>query len=164
MPRLALQPFALGNPIPLAPAGGALAAPRVQFRCWVRLPGHATPRDGIVDTGAPFSWLPEALWQRLRPGTDFEWLPFAPGYGPPRAVTAGWGFSFRFARLLAPLVLLDSTGEWARPSAVVQFADGNPPARGAALPYFVIGLWGGLLEGARLTFGPGPTPSGALEW
>jgi hypothetical protein len=160
VPQLALRSFPSGNSIPLVP----LTAPRVQLRCWVRVPGFATPRDGIVDTGSPFSWVPEAIWQRFVFGTDYEWLPYAPGYVPPRTNTAGWSFSFRFARLLVPLVLLDSATAFPRCDVIAQFADGNPAARGSAPSYLVLGLWGGVFEGTRLVFGPGPTPTAALEW
>jgi hypothetical protein len=151
------------------PNGHQLLLPRVQFRCWLRLPNLTMPRDGIIDTGSPLTWFPEAIWQRFRPGVDFEELPFAAGYTPPRGQTAGWNFTFRMARILQPIGLHDARAELTRDRVIVQFADGNPPIpRGSQRPAVaVIGLWGGLLEGTSLrTMTDSATGhlTGALEW
>lgn len=124
------------------------------------------PRDAVLDTGSPLCWFPESVWSRMALGTDYEVLPFEPGYVPPVGRTAGWTFGFRLALLLAPLVLFDTQAQTqlVRHDLIVQFTDGNPPARGFGPPRVVIGLGGSALAGTRLVFGPGPTPAAALEW
>ena len=150
MPQISLQTYQLGADLPAEePSGRPLLVPRLQFRCWVRLPNMTMPRDGLVDTGSPLSWFPEDIWKSFRPGIDFEWLPFEAGYVPPRAHTAGWTFTFRMARMLQPIALLDTATELERPGVIVQFADGNPPSS-KRLPLLVLGLWGGVLEGTNL--------------
>jgi hypothetical protein len=100
------------------------------------------PRDGIIDTGSPFTWIPEAIWQHFQPGIDFEELPFDVGYVPPRGQTAGWAFNFRMVRMLQPIGLHDGQTELTRTGGIVQLADGNPPsfARSNAPAVVVIGL------------------------
>src|SRR5207249_2002979 len=122
MPQFRLTPFQPGPPIPVElPSGGQLLAPWVQFRCWVGLPGFLTPRDAVVDTGSPFTWMPEALWSQFQPGIDFEWLPYPSGYAPPAGQVVGWTFRFRFARMISPLVFNDGVSEVTRPDVIVQF-------------------------------------------
>jgi hypothetical protein len=162
VPSIRLSLDILGPPLPLAtPGGGALQAPRVRFLCLARLPGFMMPRDGIIDTGAPHTCFPLALWSQFQEGTDFEWLPFEPGYQPPVGVMLGWRYTFRMARFLVPLALMDYSTEVERPGVIAQFADSDPPARrGKSLPLFVAGLWGGLLEGGKV--GVGRTPGGQV--
>ena len=169
MPRLRLPAGARLAPIPVEqPAGGQLLLPRLQFRCLVRLPGVIFPYDGVIDTGSPFSWFPHEVWSRFGPGTDFEWLPFSPGYLPPLARTAGWTFRFRIARMLVPVTLLDASTEVHRDRVIVQLADGNPSRPTANAPAVVVlGLWGGILEGTRLHIDADPATgglSGTLEF
>jgi hypothetical protein len=151
------------------PNGTHLLVPRLQLVCYVRLPNLLMPLDGIIDPGSPLSWFPEAVWSRLRPGIDFEELPFEAGYMPPRAQAAGWSFSFRVARMLQPVVLMDTSTELERNAVIVQFADGNPPIPPGSKkpPRVVIGLWGGILEGLNLRMATDPGTGhtvGALEW
>lgn len=153
MPQIELVPYTRYAPIPGDEPGGIpRLLPRVQFRCWMRVPGSPIPRDGIIDTGSPFTWLPEEVWQPLRLGVDYEWLPFAAGYPAPRAQTAGWSFSFRFARFLQPVGLSDGRTELPRDGVIAQFASGNPPvpSRSQRPAFAVIGLYGGLLTDTRL--------------
>ena len=169
MPSIRLSAFGTRAPMPVREATGApLLLPRIQFRCLVRLPRIAMPRDGIIDTGSPFTRLPEAIWQHFQPGIDFEELPFEAGYLPPRGQTAGWNFTFRMARMLQPVGLHDGQTELTRDGVVVQLADGDPPAfaRSNAPAVVVVGLWGGLLEGTavRVATDPGGNLSGSLEW
>jgi hypothetical protein len=116
------------------------------------------PRDGIIDTGSPFTWLPEAIWSRFQPGVDYEDLPFEAGYAVPRGQTAGWNFTFRMVRMLQPITLFDIHTELIRDRVIVQLADGNPPLPpGSNKPaVVVIGLWGGLLEGTSLRVSADP--------
>ena len=146
------------------PTGGQLLIPRLQFRCWVRLPNSLLPRDGIIDTGSPFSWFPEDIWSRFRPGIEFEWLPFPSGYQAPIARTATWAFRFRMARMLQPITLFDTATELERDGAIVQFAEGNPPSpSGINRPAVVIfGLWGSILDGTKLVF-TANSSSGGLD-
>ena len=75
------------------------------------------------------------------------------------------------ACILQPLVLfnLHTSTELIRPSAIVQFADGNPPASPGSKspPRVILGLWGGILEGTSLRTSTDPAMRhtvGALEW
>jgi hypothetical protein len=149
--------------LPLAlPAGGTLQVPRIRFHCLARLPQFTMPRDGIIDTGAPLSCFPFSLWGRFHLGTDYEWLPFEPGFTPPVGQMVGWRYTFRMARFLVPIGLMDLTTEATRSEVIAQFADNDPPARaGRSLPQFVIGLWGGLLEGGKVAVVR--TPAGHFE-
>jgi len=169
MPTLKLTTFFPGSPMPVVSSTGTILIPRPQFRCLVRLPSTLMPRDGIIDTGSPLSWFPEGVWSQFREGTDFEWLPFAAGYTPPRGQTAGWAFTFRIARMLQPLSLFDTQTELNRQGVIVQFADGNPPAPPGSKrpPRVVMGLWGGVLEGTSLHMSCDATTGhtiGRLEW
>ncbi len=149
MPQLRLMSYTPFAPIPVdEPNGNRLLIPRIQFRCWVRLPNVFFPRDGIVDTGSPFTWFPEEVWQTLRPGIDYEWLPFASGYSPRRAQTAGWNFTYRMARLLQPIGPHDMLTELTRSGIIAQFADGNSPIpTGSQRPaVIVLGLWAVFLK------------------
>ena len=170
MPEIRLSTFGSRATIPVRdPNGGQLELPRVQFRCWVRLPGLTMPRDGIIDTGSPFTWLPHDIWKHFRAGADYEELPFPVGYHPPRAQTAGWNFTYRFVRLLQPIGLYDLQTELTRDGVILQLADSDPPAvaHSNAPARVVIGLWGGLLEGTSLRISANPANghvAGALEW
>ncbi|HSQ57324.1 MAG TPA: hypothetical protein VLM40_16500 [Gemmata sp.] len=152
MPTIVLSAVHLG-PLPLVlPHGGRFQAPRLRFHCLLRLPEHLLPRDGIVDTGAPLSCFPLSIWTSFRFGTDFEWLPFEAGFTPPTGQMIGWRYTFRIARFLVPLSLMDYATEVDRHNVIAAFADTDPPAPAArlALPPIIIGLWGGLLEGGKL--------------
>ena len=170
MPEIRLSTPAVWAALPVRNANGVrLSLPRAQFRCLVRLPNLTMPRDGIIDTGSPFTWMPEAIWQHFRPGIDFEELPFEPGYTVPRGQTAGWNFTFRFVRMLQPIGLYDFQIELARDRVIVQLTNGNPPIPpGSQRPaVVVIGLWGGLLEGTSLRIATDAATghvAGALEW
>lgn len=101
MPRFELTTYSPYSPIALVTPAGPLTAPRVQLRCYLRLPNVLAPRDAVLDTGAPFSIFPEEVWRPLRVGVEFEWQPFALGFAPPAARTPGWTFTYQFA-LFAP--------------------------------------------------------------
>lgn len=162
MPVLRLS-SGLQNPLPVSlPTGVTLPIPRIHFHCLARLPRFLMPRDGIIDTGAPLTCFPLAIWNRFVEGTDFEWLPFVPGFQPPAGQMAGWRYTFRMARFLVPITLMDSAAAIDRADVLAQFADSDPPVRrGQSLPLFVVGLWGGLLEGAKLAVAR--TPTGLVE-
>lgn len=169
MPTLHLTTYIHGTPMPVVSPKGMLFIPRLQFRCWMRLPNTFMPRDGIIDTGSPLTWFPEGVWSQFQEGRDFEWLPYEAGFTPPRGHTAGWSFTFRMARLLQPLSLFDTQTELTRVGAIVQFADGNPPVPPGSNrpPRAVIGLWGGLLEGTSIRTSTDATTGhvvACLEW
>jgi hypothetical protein len=170
VPQIQLSTYGAHLALPVRDSlGQPLALPRVQLRCWLRVPGLGGPRDGIIDTGSPYSWLPEPLWQHWRAGTDYEVLPFETGFPVPRGRTAGWSYSFRMARLLVPLDLFDTTTSLRRDRAIVQLVNGVPPtvASGSSPAVAVIGLWGGLLDGLNVRLRLDPitgAPGGALEW
>ncbi|QDU24266.1 hypothetical protein [Urbifossiella limnaea] len=159
MPSVRLSVQATGPVLPaVSPTVGLVDVHRPQFRCLLRLPNTLLPRDAVIDTGAPLICFPEDLWRPFRVGVDFEWLPFAPGPAPPAGRLVGWQFTFRMARFLAPVTLLDYSTEVERPNVVAQFATGNPPAPPGrhSLPPVIVGLWGGLLEGGTLAVGRDP--------
>jgi hypothetical protein len=170
MPRMRLTALGVAAGLPVRePNGAALLLPRVQLRCLLRLPNVLVPRDGIIDTGSPFSWFPEALWSQFRRGTDYEELPFEAGIAVPRGRTAGWNFTFRFVRFLQPIGLHDGSIELVRSNLIAQFADGNPPAFATtnAPAVAVIGLWGGALEGTSVRVETDASTgrlAGAIEW
>lgn len=169
MPVVHLTTFGTHLTLPVREPGGRLRLlPRTQFRCWLRLPNVIYPRDAIIDTGSPFTWLPQDVWEKLQPA-DYEILAFPTGYAPPRAQTAGWSFTFRFARFLQPIGLHDGATELTRDGVIVQLADGNPPVPpGSQRPaVVVVGLWGGVLEGTALRTSADATRGhtvGVLEW
>lgn len=135
----------------VVPAGGTLDVPKFQLRCVLDLPGLGVPVDAIIDTGAALTFVPESVWQPLRPGTHFEWLPFAAGTGVRTGQFATWSFAYRMARFLAPVAVMDYSTDIERADVIAAFADSDPPASNLQkLPPVVVGLWGGLLEGGRL--------------
>lgn len=152
------------------PTSSPLVIPLPQFRCLARLPGSFLPRDAIIDTGSPLTWVPEAIWDKLTEGIDYEVLPWSSGFTPPTSRTAGWNFTYRIARLLGPIELfhLSSNATLVRDRVIVQLTDGNPPVRSQnnSPPRIVIGLYGGLLTGARLHVSTDAAGhlAGALEW
>ncbi len=152
MPTLHLSAVQLGPQLLVTPpVGGRQPVPRAQLRCLLRPPGYLMPQDGVIDTGAPLTCFPRSVWDRFTEGTGFEWWPFDAAVLAPTGQMAGWRYTFRMARLLAPLTVLDVTTEVDRPDVVAQFTDNDPPnRRGNAVPLVVIGLWGGLLEGGTL--------------
>src|SRR5687768_14336702 len=93
------------------PRGVPVPVHRPQFRCFVRLPNAVLPQDGIIDTGAPLTCVPETHWKRLRVGTDFEWLSLPAGAPPLAGTMSNWLYTFRLARFLAPVTLLDYATE-----------------------------------------------------
>ena len=116
----------------------------------------------ILDTGSPLSWLPERIWSQFQDGVDYVWLSYPQGYRAPTGRVVGWSFTFRVARMLAPVILLDSATEYPRPDVIFLFADGNPPVPPGsnAPPYVMMGLWGGLLDGTKLAVTPNPGTGG----
>ena len=151
MPIIHLATGQWANPLYVdLPGGGSLAIPQPQFRCLIRLPNQLLPKDALIDTGAPFTFLPEEVWMPLRVGSDYEWLPFTAGTRPPPARIAGWQFTFRIARFLAPLTLLDYSTVVERHGVIAAFAAGSVSATRKSLPPIIIGLWGGLLEGGQV--------------
>lgn len=166
MPSIRLKTHTAGVSLPVAGAAGPSVVPLFQFRVLTRLSSLPATYDGIIDTGSPLTWLPEAIWSRLHPGTDYEWVPFATGYHPPVTRTAGWEFQFRLARLLIPLTLLDNSTTYDRFGVVAQFAEGDPPAylTSNRPPRFVLGLWGGVLEGSSLRIDPDPATGSVAGW
>ena len=172
MPTLPLTTYTAASPLRVnEPTGAPLAIPLPQFRCLARIAGVFLPRDAIIDTGSPLSWMPEGIWKRLSEGSDYEVLPWASGFVAPPGRTAGWNFTFRIARLLRPLALFNMTSntELVRDRVIVQLTDGNPPAfaRSNNPLRVVIGLWGGILEGTSLRIATDAATghvAGALEW
>ncbi|MBA4065174.1 MAG: hypothetical protein C0501_15955 [Isosphaera sp.] len=166
MPVIRLAVRYLTDLAPHDPSGNPVPVPRPQLRCLVKLPGALLPQDGVIDTGAPLTTVPEDLWRPLQAGTDYEWLIFPPGTPTPVGVMAHWRYTFRLARFLAPVTLIDYATAVDRPGVVAAFADSNPPAAGRGLPPVVVGLWGGLLEGGAVAVDrtPGGRVAGELRF
>lgn len=163
MPIIRLTTGQWANPLDVdLPGGGSLAVHQPQFRCLLRLPNALLPKDAVIDTGAPFTFFPEEVWRPLRVGVDYEWLPFATNTSPPPARIAGWQFTFRIARFLLPVTLLDYTTTVERHDVVAAFADSNPRAARKSLPSIIIGLSGGLLEDGAIGIARDPA-SGRLR-
>lgn len=168
MPVVRLSVATIARPsVVILPGGGTLDVPKFQLRCVLDLPGPAGSVNAVIDTGAPLTFVPEDVWRKLRPGVDFEWLPFVPGSALPTGQFVGWSFSFRMARFLAPVAVMDYSTDVERADVVAAFADGNPPVGGQQTPSVVVGLWGGLLEGSRLHLDRDPAtgrPAGSLVY
>jgi hypothetical protein len=159
MPTLQLRVNNWNSPIPVVDPGGAVIPIELpRLICSVGLPGLLIPRNGIIDVGSPLTIVPQDIWTGLREGTDFEWLPFAPGTVPPPATILGRTFTYRIARFLGPVDLMDPATLIARPNVIAQFASGNPASKPTQVaPLIVIGLSGGVLEGGRLHIDRDPT-------
>jgi hypothetical protein len=169
MPTVRLSTVPRGRPFTVVPRPGRLLIPRVQLRCLIRVPNVLLPRDGVIDTGAPLTHFPQAIWTAFREGIDFEWLPFPSGGQPPTGQVVNWRFTYRMARFLVPLTLMDYTTQIDRPSVVAQFADTDPPSPAGqrALPAIIFGLWGGALEGGRIAIDRDPVTgsvTGSVEF
>jgi hypothetical protein len=167
MPTLRLDTGNWGPTLPVVtPQGPVRPVYRPRLYGLLRVPGWLAPLDAVIDTGAPLTCFPEDVWGRFHEGTDFEWLPFAPGVRPPVGQYLRWQFTFRMARFLVPLGLMDYVTAVDRPDVIAQFAVGNPVARGPgkAPPPILIGLWGGLIEGCdlRITRTPAGQVAGEL--
>lgn len=170
MPTLQLDAGNWGHTFPvLTPQGGTLTVWRPQFRCLLGVPNRMAPLDAIIDTGASLTCFPESLWNVFREGTDFEWLPYPPGATPPTGQLLRWRYTFRMARFIVPLTLMDFTTSIDRPDVIAAFATGDPPLTRSskAPPLVIVGLWGWLLEGSRLAIGRDPAGgqvAGELEF
>ena len=159
MTSVRLRPFDSGPPYRLtAPAGDISAVQGVHYRCFIRLPRRPMAVDGIVDTGAPFTVIPERLWDKFVEGVDFDWLTTDP---PGAGRVLSRSYTFRFARLLVPLAVEDYVTSVPRTDVIAQFADGDPLGSQSRLKV-LIGLWGGLLDPSKLTLDGDPT-SGVLS-
>lgn len=167
MPTIRLAVSFVGPMMPVTlPVGGRLDVPRARFHCLVQVPQALMPFDAVIDTGAPLSCFPNAVWRQFVEGVDYEWLPFAGGT-PPSGRVVGWLFNFRMARFLRPLAMMDYTTALDRPNVIAQFADSDPPRRANAPPVLIIGLWGGILEGGRIVIDRDPRSghvTGSLEF
>lgn len=153
MTRIELRGMNRGPTYRLTDAAGTVTVVTgMQFRCYVRFPRRAGAVEGIVDTGAPFTVVPERVWDQFVPGVDFEWLATdPPGIGRVLARR----FTFRFARLLVPLAVEDYVTSHPRPGVIAQFTDGDPVSTGAA-PIVLVGLWGGLLDDSAIRLSTDP--------
>src|SRR5262245_44835992 len=138
MTRIELQRLYRGPMFRLTDSAGFVSTVRAtQFRCFVRFPQWPTGFDGIVDTGSPFTVVPDRVWGQFLPGVDFEWLTANP---PGTGRLLHQRFAFRFARFLAPLAVEDYFTSHPRPGVIAQFTDGDPVSTGAA-PVILVGLW-----------------------
>jgi len=169
MPTIRLATYHLGSALSVIfPSGQVADVPRIRFRCLVRLPQFLTPLDAIIDSGSPFTCFPKSIWERFVEGTDYEWMPFVAGTTVPAGHLPNWRFTFQLARFLVPLTLMDYSTMLDRVDVIAQFADSDPPPlSGNAPSTFIIGLWGGLLEGSRLAISRDPITSqviGELEF
>jgi hypothetical protein len=127
-----------------------------QLVCSLRVPPIPGAYEAVIDTGAPLSVFPHALWYHpfgWRVGRDFDELSVA-GIGTTlQGQVLGYRYSCRLARLRVPVELAgrDPKGARLRLDALVcQLADTGGP------PFVLLGLWGGALTGRRLAIEPQP--------
>lgn len=145
---------------PTSPAAGNLdlAPPlpglsRVLLRrlsCTLRAPPAPGAFRAVVDTGAPITLFPHAIWSGLfnwRAGRDYDELAVA-GLGTTlRGSVAGGRYAFRLARLRVPVELAGATPGGPRlrlDGLVCQLTDPGGP------PYIMLGLWGNALDGRTI--------------
>lgn len=173
MPALDLyvEPIRLGGSAPtgeyrIAPTTREVErVPLRQLSCLLRVPPIPGAKRAILDTGAPLSHFPHQVWANefnWREGRDFHVLPVA-GNPPLVGQTLGFRYSFRLVRLRVPVVLAgrDLTAPRLQvDSLVTQLAEPGGP------PFILLGLWGGVLDGRRLSFGTATDAdmTAALEW
>src|SRR6185437_5440651 len=117
--------------------------------CMVRVAPVPGVEFAYLDTGAPISIIPHRIWTGKygwKAGEDFEVLNVR-GMSSLSGQVLGHRYSFRFARLRVPLELAGKNLKSKRlriDSLVCQLADPS------SLPFFIIGLWGGVFEGRSL--------------
>ena len=147
------------------PVAGVGRVPLRRLVCHLRCPPHSGAYDAVLDTGAPLTIFPHALWSvafNWRAGRDYDELPVAAAHL--HGHVAGRRYSFTLARLRVPVELAgrDPRGDRLRLDAIVcQLADPAGP------PLTLLGLWGGAFPGRRLAVDP--TPAGddltaRLDW
>lgn len=160
-------------PPPPAPAqfllmSSVLGTGRVPIRrlwCDLRCPPRSGAYRVVLDTGAPVTIFPHALWSGKfgwRAGRDYDELPVAAAnlHGH----VAGRRYSFTLARLRVPVELAgrDLRGDRLRLDGLVcQLADPAGP------PLTLLGLWGGAFVGRKLAVDPDPAGddlTAALDW
>lgn len=122
-----------------------------RLTCLLRSAGGQGIWEAIIDPGSPLTLLPYSVWSEKfnwQPGIDYDELEVDNADTPLTGKVRGHTFSFKLARLRVPIELIgkDLTGPRIRvESLIVQLLDAGPP-------YILIGLWGGALEGKRLSF------------
>ena len=135
--------------------------------CWLRVPPIPGARVGYLDTGAPLSVFPHRVWHHefhWQAGRDYEEL-FVAGVGSTlRGQVLDHTYPCRLAQLKVPIELAggDLKAERLRiDSLVCLLADPGGPS------FIILGLWGGVFEGRRLSVDrlPGSDDLAArLDW
>jgi hypothetical protein len=137
--------------LPLDPS--VLGFSRVLLRrlfCLLRVPRIPGAQIAYLDTGAPLTVFPHALWYHhfgWRAGRDFDPLSVTGVGATVRGQVLGHRFTSLLARLRVPVELGGSnpSGDRLRlDSLVCQLADTGGPS------FIVLGLWGGAFTGRRL--------------
>jgi hypothetical protein len=120
-----------------------------QISCVVRVAPIPGAVFGYFDTGAPITTIPHSIWSgryRWKEGQDFEVLNVQ-GMSVLSGQVLGHRYTFRFVRLRVPIELAGKNLRAKRlriNSLICQLADPS------TLPFFIIGLWGGIFEGRSL--------------
>jgi hypothetical protein len=145
-----------GNLILTSPVAGLNRVMLRRLYCHFRVPPVPGAYEAVLDTGAPLTVFPHRLWhQRFgwRAGRDFDELSVAGVGNTLQGQVLGHRFACRLARLRVGVELAgrDPKGDRLRlDSLVCQLADPGGP------PYIILGLWGGMFAGRRLSVGTQP--------
>ncbi|MBX9628626.1 MAG: hypothetical protein K2X82_32815 [Gemmataceae bacterium] len=145
--------------------GGLGRVPLRRLYCDLRCPPHPGARQAVLDTGAPLTILPHAVWSgafNWRAGRDYDELPVA--VANLHGHVAGRRYTFILARLRVPVELAgrDPRGDRLRlDDLVCQLADPAGP------PLTLLGLWGGAFVGRKLAAEADPAGddlAARLDW
>lgn len=107
----------------------------------------------VVDTGAPTTVFPFAVWQRFQ--ADIRWLTFADGTTRKPATLGGVRYQYRLGRVGVRLVGREAEPVLPAVDVVAQFEQFDPmKAPSERLTRTLVGLQFGPLEGRFLVVGP----------
>lgn len=122
-----------------------------QLACVLLVPSVVGTFKAIVDTGSPLTLFPYDLWHEhfgWRAGRDFDELSVAGVTAPLTGQVLGHRFACRLARLRTSIELVGRNlkGDRLRLDGLVcQLAEMGGP------PYVILGLWGGVFTGRKLS-------------
>lgn len=156
MPRLPLYVFEERGLVVADGVNPPVALGQLRIFLWVKLGSEVARRQAVLDTGAPFTFLPKQIWIPLHQQGSIGWVAHPPGVTPrdrlPVLRVGGGRYPFRLGRVDVRVVRFDGSG--LRTTTVLvqcledeQLTSGDP-APLKARPVF--GLAGGLLHGRQL--------------
>ena len=147
------------------PVPGLSRVPIRRLYCHLRCPPRSGAFDAVLDTGAPLTVFPHAVWSGRfgwRAGRDYDELPVTAANR--HGHVAGRRYTFTLARLRVPVELAGRAPRGDRlllDPLVCQLADPGGP------PVTLLGLWGGAFAGRRLAVDPDPAAgdlTARLDW